>query len=110
MDLFRLITRGAALFAALTMTACGGSGTAGNAQTTAKGVISGFGSLHVNGVQYATNNATVTMDGVPATVNDLQVGMVVTVKGNINDDRTAGAATAIEFSDLFQGPVSAVDP
>lgn len=110
MDLFRLITRGAALFAALTMTACGGSGTAGNVQTTAKGVISGFGSLHVNGVQYATDNATVTMDGVPATVNDLQVGMVVTVKGNINDDRTAGAATAIEFSDLFQGPVSAVDP
>jgi hypothetical protein len=98
------------LFAALFLSACGSGDNAATAKTTAKGVISGFGSLHVNGIQYATDGATVTMDGMPATVHDLKVGMVVTVTGKVNDDHTAGSATRIDFSDLLQGPVSAIDP
>lgn len=109
MNVFRRAAGLAVLFAALAMVSCGGQ-DADEPKTTAKGVISGFGSMHVNGIQYATDTATVTMDGIPATVNDLQVGMVVTVKGTINADRTAGVATAIEFCDLLQGPVTAIDP
>lgn len=110
MNVFRRAAGLAVLFAALAMVSCGDKDTAEPAKTTAKGVISGFGNMHVNGIQYATDTATVTMDGVPATINNLQVGMVVTVKGTINADRTAGVATAIEFCDLLQGPVSAIDP
>jgi uncharacterized Zn-binding protein involved in type VI secretion len=80
-----------------------------SAPTTAKGIISGFDSLHVNGILYTTGDATVTVDGKPATINDLHVGMVVTVKGLINADRTAGIAKSVEFSSLLKGPVTAVD-
>lgn len=35
--------------------------------------------------------------------------MVVTVRGNINDDRATGAAIGIEFNDSVEGTVSSVD-
>lgn len=100
-----------ALFLVLALTSCGeGTSTAELADHTARGRISGFGDLHVNGVQYSTAGATITIDGQPATLEELEVGMVVTVRGRVNNDSTAGVATAIDYVTTLQGFASEVDP
>jgi hypothetical protein len=89
----------------------GGSGAAGSGSSSkvTSGVITGFGSVFVNGVEYYTNNATVQVDGVDGSENDLAVGMVVKVNGSVNSDGTTGDADSIEFNDETQGTVMSVN-
>ena len=93
----------------LTFSACGGGGggTAGTTSTniTARGIITGFGSIYVNGVRYHTNSSNITVDDNPGVESDLQLGMVVTVSGTRNDDNT-GNASSIVFDNELQGPVT----
>ena len=99
---------------ALGLTACGGgsSTTSSLDGSTASvtGVITGFGSIFVNGVEYETNGATVMIDGRPGTEDDLRVGMVVTLEGSASGSN--GTAVSISFSDEMEGLVDAnnVDP
>lgn len=72
-----------------------------------KGVITGFGSVFVNGVEYETNAATIDKDGVPSDENGLQIGMVVSLSGEVNADGTTGTAASISFADEVEGPVLA---
>ncbi|OOZ39483.1 hypothetical protein BOW53_11260 [Solemya pervernicosa gill symbiont] len=98
----------AVMTALLGLTACGGgssSGTAasGGATTTVSGVITGFGSVYVNGVRYPTTGSTITMDDAP--VGDdtaLAQGMVVTLEVN-----ESGEAESIEYDDELEGLVQA---
>lgn len=98
--------------AALVMTGCGGGGGGGTppaaVKTTSKGVITGFGSVFVNGVEYDTVGSSVVMDDSSSTESNLQIGMVVTVSGSVNAGGTTGTATSITFADSLEGPVSAV--
>ncbi len=90
----------------------GGSSTAESpADITSRGVITGFGSVYVNGVRYHTNSSSFTIDDNPGSESDLRLGMVVTVTGTRNDDNT-GNAINIVFDNELQGPVSnlATDP
>jgi hypothetical protein len=104
-----------ALAVALGLAACGGGGagsmsltTSGTASGTTQGVIAAFGSVFVNGVEYEIDNATsVTADGANATEADLDVGMVVTLKGTVNADGKTGAASAITYADELEGVVTA---
>ena len=74
------------------------------------GSISSFGSVYVNGVKYETTTATFSGDDNEAgNQSGLRVGMVVTVKGTINNDGTTGTADNIKFEDLIEGPISAKD-
>ncbi len=99
---------------ALGLTACGGgsSTTSSLDGSTASvtGVITGFGSIFVNGVEYETNGANITIDGQPGTEDDLRVGMVVTLEGSASGN--SGTAVSISFSDEMEGLVDAnnVDP
>ncbi|MET0029658.1 MAG: DUF5666 domain-containing protein [Candidatus Thiodiazotropha sp.] len=102
----------------LLLTACGGggggddsggttstdSGTTGSNITT-QGVITGFGSVYVNGVRYHTGSSDFTIDDNPGLESDLRLGMVVTVTGTLNDDGT-GNASSIVFDNEVQGPVT----
>ena len=86
---------------------CGGGDSApattqGN-QTT--GVVTGFGSIYVNGIHFNTSNTSVTIDGSPATVTDLDVGMVVTVSGTTNPASSTGTASSVNFDDDLEGIV-----
>ncbi|HEB98347.1 MAG TPA: hypothetical protein ENJ05_02450, partial [Thiotrichales bacterium] len=85
---------------ALGLTACGGgsSTTSSLDGSTASvtGVITGFGSIFVNGVEYETNGANITIDGQPGTEDDLRVGMVVTLEGSASGN--SGTAVSISFS------------
>lgn len=94
--------------------ACGGNGssTSGSA-TTAKnsstGVITGFGSVFVNGVEFNTARTSVSINGVSGKESELKVGMVVKVDGTINGDGRSGNATSINFSAEAEGPISDIN-
>ena len=107
------------LLSAVAMTACGGGGGGGGGGVTpvagaavSKGVVSALGSVVVNGVTFNVDNATVTIDGAPATKNDLKVGMVVKVRGTSDDANKTGTATKVEAMDALEGTidVGGVDP
>lgn len=67
------------------------------------GPITGFGSIFVNGVEFDTKGAAITIDGKPAVEGDLRKGMVVTVQGTIDGETGVGAAVIVESS--VRGPV-----
>lgn len=100
-----------ALYAAMVsamigLTACSGGSDSSNtaASSNATGRITGFGSVFVNGVEYETAGANITIDGVPATENDLAVGMLVNVEGTASGAN--GNALSISFVDNVEGVVT----
>jgi hypothetical protein len=125
----------ATLVAALTLTACGGGGgsdaaapgVSGSPSTNptgtanasndsfSSGVISGFGSIIVNGVRFDDSKATVNDDddddSPTRTNNDLRLGMVVSVTGTsgTGTNTATGTATAINFGSELQGPVQSIN-
>ena len=75
------------------------------------GVITGFGSVFVNGVEYATGTATVnTSQAQHVGASRLAVGMLVTVDGTINSDNVTGDAQTIHYGNYMIGPIDSVDP
>lgn len=76
-------------------------------ETLSTGVITGFGSVHVNGVNYATSSVEVTMDGLPATESQLQVGHYVEVKGHAQG--ATQHADVIRYHNVLEGPISSID-
>ena len=106
-----------ALAAGVLLSSCGGGGVVagiegtGTAQVAAasSGPISRFGSIFVNGVEFDTTHATISIDGRGATATDLSVGDVVEVQGSIAAGGTTGTATTVDYRTAVQGPISAVD-
>jgi len=109
---------------AMALAACGGGGGGGGSNggsgggtggidrggiITATGTITGFGSVHVNGVRYVTTGATFTIDDNPGAESDLRVGQVVRVEGRIEQDGVTGTATRVIFDDEVEGPVQSID-
>ena len=97
----------------LILQACSaGGGETGTGQTdtdtsVSVGVITGFGSVFVNGVKFKTSdNTVVSVDGDSAALEShLAVGMLVTVSGNVNSDGVNGVASSILFEDNVEGVV-----
>lgn len=76
---------------------------------TSTGVISNFGSVYVNGIRYATDNANITTDNEQnASEDNLGIGMVVTVSGRVTANGDVAEATDIEYKLNAKGPVEAV--
>lgn len=73
------------------------------------GPISNFGSVVVNGVRYDTTGATFTIDGAAGTEDQLDVGDVVTVIGEIDVNTGAATANEVLFDDVVTGPVDSVN-
>ncbi|MEM6709911.1 MAG: DUF5666 domain-containing protein [Pseudomonadota bacterium] len=76
----------------------------GTSLAISRGTITGFGSVFINGTRYGTDNALFLVDGKQATQNDLSVGMVVKVSGDLDD----GEAAIVRYDEDFEGPVDAV--
>ena len=98
------------------LAACGGStdvagiqGSGSPVPAAAIGPITGFGSIFVNGVEYATSGAQIMIDGQAGTETQLHAGQVVTIKGSVNPDGATGTATAVVFSGEAQGPATRID-
>ena len=103
-----------ALCAAAALVACGGGSsstsgatTGGSAQAvTASGVVTAFGSVIVNGVEYATGAGTVVVDGdnddAASTMSAVQAGMAVDVASS---GTTAPTATFLRIRSAVRGEV-----
>lgn len=110
-----------------TLTACGGgSGSSGSTVTPPSGstptppaspptvgttgVITGFGSVVVNGVHYSTTATTISTDDKPSAAEaDLAVGMVVDISGSLSSDGKSGSATTIRYAAHVEGALSFID-
>jgi hypothetical protein len=83
-----------------------GAGPAQGVPGYAKGVITAKGSIFVNGVEYDTKSATITMDDTGTHPDsDLKVGMVVEVKGTIDSATGKGSATEVQYDANLEGPI-----
>ena len=72
-------------------------------QDTVVGPINGFGSVIVNGIKFDTSKTSINIDGTPVNENNLSVGMVVKVTGEVNG--TTGTATSISMEYEVRGLV-----
>ncbi|MDJ0834803.1 MAG: DUF5666 domain-containing protein, partial [Gammaproteobacteria bacterium] len=100
----------------LTVMSCGGGGstivTGGISGTgIVFGVLTGFGSIYVNGVRYDIDDANFEVDGVTyagmAGQDNLSIGMVVRLQATNNGDGT-GVATQVFYDDAIEGPISGI--
>ena len=115
MTKLQIAIAGTALAVTLTLMACGSgsNGTSGPISsiaktTTTQGVITGFGSVFVNGIEYFVgNNTAISVDGYEKSESDLQLGMLVTVRGTVNPDGKIGMADEIKYANVTQGVVIA---
>lgn len=100
----------------LALVSCGGAGSdilagggIGGSGNTSVGPITALGSIFVNGIEFQTTNATVTIDGVNSGEKELQVGMVVKVEGTVNADGKTGKADTVIFDHNAAGPINSID-
>ncbi len=112
---FRDLRFSAATALLFVLAACGGGGggaaaPAAGSDVVSSGVITGFGSIHVNGVHFETDSAEFLVDDGPGRQGDLAVGDVVQIRGRVNDDGRSGTATTVISQDAVEGPVTALDP
>lgn len=111
-----------ALLTLSALTACGGgsndNGGGGIVPPPSNGIvrtgfvlgpIASFGSIVVNGIHYETDDATITVDGEPATQADLRVGQVVRITAELEDGETTGTASDVSFDDNVEGPIASID-
>lgn len=116
-SLFGVMTTAALLLA---LGACGGGGSSPDegtppppppAATTgvvSAGVITGFGSVHLNGERYDTSDVSVTMNDVAGDMSQLRVGHFVELKGHRHG--TGGLdAEVIRYHNVLEGPVASID-
>jgi hypothetical protein len=105
---------------ALALAACGGGGgspaspggSSGPSAATSSGAITAFGSVFVNGHEYATGGAQVVDDDTGATdakVSSLEVGQVVDVQPASNSTATSPVARWLHVHPLVRGYVDAWD-
>ena len=73
--------------------------------SSTSGVITGFGSVYINGVEYETDSASITIDGSQSAETDLGVGDVCALQGSVNADGVTGTATAVTCTDELEGYV-----
>ncbi len=73
------------------------------------GHITGFGSMYVNGIKFNTDDALFTRDGVSSKQqSDFSTGEIVKIIGTVDQDNKTGIATEVIFSDVLEGPVTAI--
>lgn len=86
-----------------------GGGTGGTGISA--GVITGFGSVIVNGVTFkVTDNTSIRLNDFPSSEAVLQEGMTVKIRGTFDDEGITGTAASIEAESSVRGMISAIDP
>jgi len=104
----------ASIAGAVALSGCGGGteGTGGVPPPAPASYSIGVmtvGSVVVNGVRYDDTNATVIIDDAIAVRSQLRDGMVVKVRGRINDDGVTGTAERVEVENELRGTVTATN-
>jgi Domain of unknown function (DUF5666) len=89
-------------------TSSASSASSTSAAAVVSGTITGFGSVHVNGIHFETEHTTILKDDQPITQQQLRVGQVVKVRGHV-DDAGGGVADSIEFNNNVEGVITSID-
>ena len=96
--------------------ACGGSSntapppTGGISGTGfAVGIITGFGSIIVNGQHYGVSSATITSDGMNVAENTLKIGDYVIITADIMNDGSR-EARKVDLEEAVEGLVFSTSP
>jgi hypothetical protein len=103
------------LLVSLSVLSCGGSSVLGASAGISGtgivfGIITGFGSIFVNGVEYEIEDANFNVDGnIMASQADLKIGMVVRLDATNNGDGT-GEAISVVYDEIIEGPISSLMP
>ena len=112
------------LMISLLLAACGGGSggsstpAANNGSSSApaaaktevtQGMVTGFGSVIVNGVHYDVGSANIDVDGKTLVESDLKVGQIVRITGTVNADGKSGKASKLEGETQLVGPISSID-
>ena len=106
-----------ALLSALLSISCGASGSGGGiggSGINSVGTIGALGSIVVNGTEFDTSNAVIIVEGEEIGVGDdivvdnLDIGMVVTVEGTVSEDGESAVADRVIYNDNVEGPVQSI--
>ena len=111
------IAKLAILLCSSLLVSCGGSTTTAGIGGTGitSGEITGFGSVHMNGVIFDTTSSQFEVDGViigdqtQAIAAGLAVGMVAKINGTTDTSGLTGTANLVVYDNEIEGPVEA-DP
>ena len=88
----------------------GGSGGIGGTGFTTSGTITGTGSIFVNGVRFDVSGALIRVDGENASEDDLGPGMVVSVRGTLDEnDPERGIADEVDYERALVGPIDSIE-
>ena len=82
-------------------------GTGGTTAIVSVGMITGFGSVFVNGVEFETS-PNIIVEELIASETALSVGMIVRVEGEVNSGGLTGFADTLTFSAELIGPIADV--
>jgi hypothetical protein len=92
------------------LASCGGGGNGGISGTgIVYGPITGFGSVIVNGTEFDVTDAEISIEGVPALESDLRLGMLVTIRGVLDQGAGVGTADSVDADTTLRGPVDSID-
>lgn len=95
----------------LAITSCGlsvdltGGSNGGNTDGTGIGPVTGFGSVKLAGVVFSEDNTTTIVDDKGRKIDNVIEGMVVTVRGTLDQAFQSGAASNITIEREVRGPV-----
>lgn len=107
----------------LTLAGCGGSASSDNNITPVSptptptadpvviktGIITGFGSIHIDGKRYLTDNAEFTVNGqAGSNIDQLHVGMKVSIATNEVDSETP-EAVSVNYAAEIEGVITSID-
>ncbi len=74
------------------------------------GPIVAFGSIFVNGIEWFVDESEIEIDEGIGREDDLRIGMVVRVEGEIDHTNNTGTARRVFFDDDLEGPVQSITP
>jgi len=81
----------------------------GSAKLMARGTITGFGSIYVNGVHFKTTSATIRKNRQVVAQSALKVGEIARIKGSKNASDGTGNADSVDVDENVVGPIAAID-
>jgi hypothetical protein len=118
----RSVVAGSLVAITAAIVACGGSGmgmsssaagsstaTTSGTTTVSVGTITGFGSVLMNGLEFQTTSASISVDGLSASQGDLRAGDFVEVRGHHDASKNQDIADEIDFRGNIEGAVTAID-
>jgi len=92
---------------------CGGGSSSGESSSKSgsqvtSGVITGFGSVFVNGVEFDLSGSEIEEDDEDFDEDDLEIGQVVVITGKVDSSGKTGKADSVEVENELEGAIVSI--